>query len=195
MKNLWMAAALFCGAVAFASCNSNTQETDTTSNVDTELNAKAVTDSTLTDEKREFMGYAYNISTQQVELGKLAIDQGQTQQVREYGQQMIDIYSRRLKELQEMASQYHVTLPQHMTEEQTDQIKDLRDEKAEEFDRKYWDTVIETHKEALSEFEDNVKDIEETDNTAFNLWARDTSKELRAQMELAMRFRTDAQNK
>jgi putative membrane protein len=195
MKNLWMAAALFCGAVAFASCNSNTQETDTTSNVDTERNAQAVADSSLTDEKREFMGYAYNISTQQVELGRLAAEKGQTDQVRQYGQQMVDIYSKKLKELQEMAGQYSVTLPQNMTDDQADKVEDLRDEKAGEFDRKYWDTVVEAHKDALSEFEDNVKDIEETDNTTFNLWARNTAKEVRAQMEQAMRFRTDSQNR
>src|SRR5690606_41973742 len=56
------------GTLAFASCNSNTQETDTTANVDTELNTTAAVDSTLNDDKREFMTKAHSISTQQVEL-------------------------------------------------------------------------------------------------------------------------------
>lgn len=191
---MWMAAALLCGTLAFSSCGSDTQETDTTSNVDTDLNAKAAADSTLTDEKREFMGYAHSISAQQVEMGKLAAEKGVTPQVRNYGQQMVDLYSSKQEELQDMSTQYSVTLPQQMEEDHAGRVQELRDKNPEEFDRAYWDTVIDAHKDALGEFEDNVKDIEETDNTTFNLWARNTTKEIRAQMENAMRFRQDHRN-
>jgi putative membrane protein len=186
-----MAAGLLCGSVAFIACNSNTRETDTTSNVDTELNAAAVADTALTGVKRDFMGYAYNISNQQVELGKLAVERGVTAQVREHGQQLVDLYGKKLQELKEMSGQYNVTLPQHMTEDEAGRVEALRDKSQDEFDKAYWDTVIETDKAALKEFEDNVKDIAETDNTTFNLWARNTAKEIRAQMENAMRARAN----
>lgn len=189
-----MAAALTCGTVAFSSCGSDTQETDTTSNVDTELNTTAVVDSTLNDDKREFMGYAHKISTQQVELGRLAAEKGITPNVRDYGQQMADLYSRKLEELQEMSNQYSVTLPQQMDDDQSGRVQELRDKDTGEFDSAYWDTVVEAHEDALSEFEDNVKDIEEADNTTFNLWARNSAKEIRAQMENAMRLRLDHKN-
>ncbi|PKV63345.1 DUF4142 domain-containing protein [Pontibacter ramchanderi] len=194
MKNLWMAATLVMGGIAFASCSSETQETDTTANVDTELNATAVADSTLNEDKREFMGKAYSISTQQVELGKLAVEKGTTDQIRNYGQQMVDLYSKKLEELQDMSGQYSVTLPQQMEEDHAGRVQELRDKNTDEFDRAYWDTVVDAHKDALSVFEDNVKDIEETDNTTFNLWARNTTKEIRAQMENAMRFRQGSRN-
>ncbi|MBX0332808.1 DUF4142 domain-containing protein [Pontibacter sp. HSC-14F20] len=194
MKNLWMAATLTLGTLAFASCNSNTQETDTTANVDTELNTTAAVDSTLNDDKREFMTKAHSISTQQVELGKLAVEKGTTDQIREYGQQMVDLYSKKLDELQDMSGQYSVTLPQQMEEDHAGRVQELRDKNAGEFDRAYWDTVVDAHKDALDAFEDNVKDIEETDNTTFNLWARNTTKEIRAQMENAMGFRQDNKN-
>lgn len=193
MRNLWMAAALLCGTLAFTSCDSNTQETDT-SNIDPELNAQAMADNTLTDEKREFMGYAYNISNQQVELGKLAAEKGISPRVKDYGQQMVDLYSKKIEELQEMSQQYNVTLPQAMTDEQSGRVQELRDKELNEFDRTYWDTVVDAHKDAMDEFDDNVKDIEETDNTTFNIWARNTSKEIRAQMENAMGFRTEYNN-
>lgn len=189
-----MAATLVMGGIAFASCSSETQETDTTANVDTELNATAVADSTLNEDKREFMGKAYSISTQQVELGKLAVEKGTTDQIRNYGQQMVDLYSKKLEELQDMSGQYSVTLPQQMEEDHAGRVQELRDKNTDEFDRAYWDTVVDAHKDALSVFEDNVKDIEETDNTTFNLWARNTTKEIRAQMENAMRFRQGSRN-
>ncbi|WP_299987092.1 DUF4142 domain-containing protein [uncultured Pontibacter sp.] len=194
MKNLWMAATLTLGALAFASCSSDTQETDTTANVDTELNTTAAADTTLNEDKREFMSKAHSISTQQVELGKLAAERGVNTQVREYGQQMVDLYSKKLEELQDMSRQYSTTLPQQMEEDHAGRVQELRDKNTDEFDQSYWDTVVDAHKDALSEFEDNVKDIEETDNTTFNLWARNTTKEIRAQMENAMRFRQDYRN-
>ncbi|MBF8964021.1 DUF4142 domain-containing protein [Pontibacter sp. FD36] len=194
MKNLWMAATLTLGALAFASCSSDTQETDTTANVDTELNTTAAADTTLNEDKREFMSKAHSISTQQVELGKLAAERGVSTQVREYGQQMVDLYSKKLEELQDMSRQYSTTLPQQMEEDHAGRVQELRDKNTDEFDQSYWDTVVDAHKDALSEFEDNVKDIEETDNTTFNLWARNTTKEIRAQMENAMRFRQDYRN-
>ncbi len=194
MKNLWMAATLALGMLAFASCGSDRQDTDTTTNVDPELNATAAADSTLNEDKREFMGKAHSISMQQVELGKLAAEKGLTAQVREYGQQMADLYGNKLNELQEMSGQYGVTLPQQMEDDHAGRVQEMRDKTTEEFDRAYWDNVVDAHKDALDEFEDNMKDIEETDNTTFNLWARNTSKEIRAQMENAMRHRQSARN-
>ena len=194
MRNLWMAAGLLLGTVAFVSCDSGTQETDTTSTADTELNETAVADTTLTEEKREFMAYAYNISSQQVELGKLAVEKGFSPQVKEYGQRMIDLYGKKLEELQEMAEQYSVSLPQAMEDDQAGRVQELRDTEAGKFDRTYWDHVVDAHKDAADEFDDNVKDIAETDNSTFNLWARNTAKEIRAHMEQAMRFRLDLKN-
>ncbi|MDX5417669.1 MAG: DUF4142 domain-containing protein [Hymenobacteraceae bacterium] len=194
MKNLWMAAGLLFGAVAFMSCDSGNQETDTTGNVDTELNQTAVADASLTEEKREFMAYAYNISNQQVELGKLAVEKGISPQVKEYGQRMVSLYGEKLEELQEIAGQYSVSLPQAMEDDQAGRVQELRDTETGKFDRAYWDHVIEAHEDAADEFDDNVKDIAETDNTTFNLWARNTAKEIRAHMEQAMQFRLDLKN-
>lgn len=194
MKNLWMAATLTLGTLAFASCSSDKQETNTTAEVDTEMNTTTPVDSTLSEDKREFLGKAHSISTQQVELGKLAVEKGTTQQVRDYGQQMVDIYSKKLDELQDISKRYSATLPQQIEEDHAGRVQELRDKNTEEFDGAYWETEVEAHKEALEAFEDNVKDIEETDNTTFNLWARNMGKEIRAQMENAMRFRQDHKN-
>lgn len=194
MKNLWIAAALVMGTLAFASCSSDSQEANTTSNVDTELNATAAADSTLNDDKREFMGKAYSISTQHLELGKLAAEKGLTAQVREHGQQLTDMYGTKLEQLQEMSGQYGVTLPQQMEEDHASRVQELRDKPTEEFDRAYWDTMVDAQKDALGTFEDNTKDVEEADNTTFNLWARNTTKEFRAQMENAMRLRQSNTN-
>lgn len=190
-----MAATLALGTFAFASCSSDTQETaTTTTNVGTEVETAVAADTALTEEKREFLGKAHSITTQQVELSKLALEKGTNDQVRDYAQQMLDIYNKKLGELQEISTKYKAPLPQQMEEKHAERVQELRDAKSEDFNRSYWDTVVEAHKDALDEFEENVKDIEVTDNTTFNLWARNTGKEIRAQMENAMRFRQDNKN-
>lgn len=183
------------GTVAFAACDSgtHTQEHDktTAAEADTASTATAATDAALSNEKREFMGYAYNTSNLQVEMGKLAEERGRSEQVKQFGKRMVDLHGKKQKELREMSQQYGVTLPQTMTSDQTVRVQELRDTKPENFDKVYWDNVIDVHKEALDEFERSVKDIAPTDTTAFSLWALNTTKEIRAQMEEAMRFRLD----
>jgi putative membrane protein len=194
MKNLWMAASFFFGTVALISCDSGTQEQDTTTTADTEQPTDTETasaDTTLSEDIREFMGYAYRNSSQQIELGKLAAEKGSTPEVRQYGQKMVDLYGQRQKELKEIAGPDAAALPPDMTEDQMGNVQELRDKDPKEFDKAYWDTVVDAHKEALSVFDDKVKSLKETDNAAFNLWSRNSAKEVRAHMEEAMKHRQD----
>ncbi|MHC2991261.1 hypothetical protein OB13_06580 [Pontibacter sp. HJ8] len=192
MKNLWMAAGLFFGSVALISCNSGTQEQDTTTATETEQpTTTASVDTTLSEDIGEFMGYAYNNSALQIELGKLAVEKGSTPEVRQYGQKMVDLYAKRQKELKEIAGENAAKLPQNMADDQMGKVQELRDKDPKEFDKAYWDTVVDAHKEALNVFDDKVKTLKETDNAAFNLWSRNSAKEVRAHMEEAMKHRED----
>ncbi len=193
-----MAAGLIFGAVAFISCDSGSQEQTTTTATDTEQTVETETTSADTtafsEDIREFMGYAFTNSALQMELGKLAVEKGGATQVREYGQKMVDLYGERQKELKEIAGQDSAMLTANMTEDQMGKVQELRDKDSKEFDKAYWDTVVEAHKEALGEFDDKVKDFKETDNAPFNLWARNSAKEVRAHMEEAMERRQDQKN-
>ena len=183
------------GTVALIACDSGTQTQEqdarTTTDADTTSTATGATDTSLSNEKREFMGYAYNTSNLQVELGKLAVEKGRSDQAKQYGKRMVDLHGKKQGELKEMSQRYGVTLPQNMTDDQSGRIQELRDTNPENFDKAYWDNVIDAHKEAVDEFERSVKDIAPTDTTAFSLWALNSTKEIRAQMEEAMRFRLD----
>ncbi|MCC9138055.1 DUF4142 domain-containing protein [Pontibacter silvestris] len=184
MKKYMISAFCFVSALMFASCNSDTQ---TQNNEQQAVNGtpQVAPDSALTEDKQELLMFAARNNMLQVELGRLAVSKGSTDNVQEYGQQLVDWYSNKQNELQELAQQYNVSLPTSMNDEQTEHIKEIQEADANEFDSEYWESVTDAQKEAISHYEDNLNDIEEANATAFSLWARNTLKELQAQREAA----------
>jgi putative membrane protein len=190
MKNYIMAALCLAGVLSFTSCNTGTneqQERDPAAT--TALGVDA--DTTLTDDKREFLLFAANANMLQKDLGLVAAEKAQTDAARLYGQKMVDLYTQKQTEVRDLARRYNVTLTEKPTDEHLERVRKVRDTKPSDFDMAYWDEAIDAHNEAIKEYDDNIKDFEETTNKVFNLWARNTQLEKRAQMEEAMRFRLD----
>lgn len=183
MRKMKIAAAFLTGMLAFASCNSGTneqQETDATGNP-----TVAGVDSTLTQDRQDLMAFAARNNMLQIELGRLASQQGSTDKIKQYGQQLVDWYTTKQEELQELAQQYNLTLPQQMEEDQLQHVEELHGTQANEFNDKYWEELADAQENAIDEFDSSLNDVEEADASAFSLWARNTRKELQAQMEQA----------
>lgn len=183
MKKITMAAAFLAGMISFASCNSGADEQQNTAATGTPVVAP---DSTITEKNQELLAFAARHNMMQIELGQLASQQGSTDIVKQYGQKLVDFYTNKQEELQEVAQHYGATLPQQMEEDQLEKVDEVRKAKGKEFDEKYLDTVADAQKKAVGEFDDNLRDVEDTNASAFSIWARDAQKEIRAQMEQAM---------
>ncbi|AKD02143.1 DUF4142 domain-containing protein [Pontibacter korlensis] len=193
MKNTMIAIWCMAGALLFSSCGSGSGN-ETTDATDSQTATIAGTDSTITDENKELLAFAARNNMLQIELGKLAADKGVTNQVESYGQSLVDWYTTKQEELQKLAQQYNVSLPQQMESEQTDHLKELQEAEAGKFDTEYWENVTEAQKAAIDKLEGNLKDVDEASATAFTLWARNTLKELRAQYEQARGFEVELKN-
>ena len=109
-----------------------------------------------------------------------------TDGVKQYGQKLVNFYTNKQEELQEVAQHYGATLPQQMEEDQLEKVDEVRKAKGKEFDEKYLDTVADAQKKVVGEFDDNLRDVEDTNASAFSIWAREAKKEIRAQMDQAM---------
>lgn len=166
-----------------ASCDSGTTNEQTATETTSGTTEAASADTALTDDKRELMEFAAQNNLLQVELGKLAIDQGTSDAVKTYGRNLVDWYTTKQKELSELAQQHNVSLPQQINDEGTKHLSELRE--AENFNEEYWEQLTDAQKSAIDEFDSKVKDIEQSDATAFSAWARNTLKELQAQYEQA----------
>ena len=186
MKKTIIAAACLAGMLGFASCDSGTGERQATEATGTPTAAEV--DSTLTEDEQELLAFAARNNMLQIELGKIAAQKASTDELKQYGQQQVDWHTTNQQEHQELAQEYGVALPQQMEKEQLEYIEEIRDAKAEEFDAEYWESVAKAQREAIDEYDDNLKDLDEADVSAFSLWMRNAQKELQAQMEQAKAF-------
>ncbi|TXK52099.1 DUF4142 domain-containing protein [Pontibacter qinzhouensis] len=189
-KYILIASAVF-GTFAFAACDSGTTTEQQTTSTGEVNEAVAGDTEALTEEKKELIPFMARASLMQIEMGRLAAEKGQSDQVRQYGQQMAELYSSKKDELRDFASSYGVSVPETLHEDQQEEVKKLRETKPEDFDMAYWDEAIDAHKDAIDEFGSTLKSEDEALANPFSVWARNTEKEKRAQMEQAMRFRLD----
>ncbi|WP_179223029.1 DUF4142 domain-containing protein [Pontibacter ummariensis] len=180
--------------LTFASCNSGTEEQqEDIDAIDTATVAGL--DETLPAEKQELLVFAARNNMLQIELGEIAVERGVTENVRVFGQQLIDWYTSKQVELQELAAQYDVALPQELEQAQLQHIEEIRGIEESEFDDEYWDSVIAAQKDAIDEYEDSLNDVDEANASAFSLWARNTLKELHAQLIQAEAFELELENR
>ncbi|PRY11607.1 putative membrane protein [Pontibacter ummariensis] len=194
MKNLTTALICLLGMLTFASCNSGTEEQqEDIDAIDTATVAGL--DETLPAEKQELLVFAARNNMLQIELGEIAVERGVTENVRVFGQQLIDWYTSKQVELQELAAQYDVALPQELEQAQLQHIEEIRGIEESEFDDEYWDSVIAAQKDAIDEYEDSLNDVDEANASAFSLWARNTLKELHAQLIQAEAFELELENR
>jgi putative membrane protein len=130
----------------------------------------------------EFLVEAATINLEEIELGKLAQTRGQSQEVKDYGKMMVDGHTKSLNDLNALAQSKQITLPQQLNEEGKEQNKDLTEEDAKDFDKKYIDKMVKGHKDAIGKFESAEKDTKDPDIKA---WASATLPDLRMHLEHA----------
>lgn len=191
MKKILIATWCVAGSLAFASCG----DSDNT-NTDTETGTATVAgDSTLTEDTRELMAFAARNMMLQVQLGQLATQQGATDNVKSFGQDLVEWYGTKQTELQELATQYNVMLPQQLEDDEREHLEEVQEADSGEFDEEYWESVIKAQKEAIDEFDDELKKVDQATANSFTIWARTTLDELRAQLTQAEAYQLELNNR
>ncbi|MBB6610882.1 DUF4142 domain-containing protein [Pontibacter sp. Tf4] len=192
MKRI-LIAAFTVSAFTWASCSSDnntnqqeTADTEAATTTDEQSATVAGTDSTLTEDQEQLMQTIAQHSLLQVELGKLAAAKGTTDDVKQYGQEMVQAYTTQLNELQKVAQTYHKDLNVTLGDDYRKYAEDLGKKQGVDFDKEYWKNITDAQKKALDDYDDHLKKITEADATAFGTWARTSGKELRARYEQAL---------
>ena len=91
----------------------------------------------------------------EVQAGKLAADKGQSDAVKQFGQQMVDAHSKTTEELTEKIvknKNIKVDLPPKLDAPHQKLIDDLNSVSAQDFDKTYADKQVDAHKEAVDLF-------------------------------------------
>jgi putative membrane protein len=150
-------------------CN---QGADTTDSVDQaqERNEEQFEDTAMEetkDEQSEFLTEAASGGMMEVELGKLAQQRATNPQVKEFAGMMVKDHTAANKELRSLATSKNVMLPDSMSSDHMDHVRELRDKKGADFDKSYMNLMVEDHEEDVKLFEDAANNLEDAEVKAF----------------------------
>lgn len=116
---------------------------------------------------RRFVEKAAIGSLAEVEMGRMAQQKAQNDQVKQFGQRMVDDHSRASAELTQIASGKGVQPPTALDKKaQADKAK-LEKLSGAEFDRQYMAHMVADHKKDIAEFQKEAKSGRDADLKAF----------------------------
>jgi putative membrane protein len=106
----------------------------------------------------------------EVALGKIAASKGSSEDVKKFGQTMVDDHSKANDELKSLAQSKNIDLGKGM-EKAAKQSQKMQDKlsamSGSEFDKAYMSDMVKDHEKDVKEFEKASKDCEDSDIKAF----------------------------
>jgi putative membrane protein len=140
--------------------------------------------SALAVSTQEFVNKAAISDMFEVKSGKLAAKKAKNEDVRDFGEQMVEDHTETTEDLKELVKDENikVEMPASMDERHTEQLNKLKALSGAEFDRAYVPTQVLAHEQAVNLFEDYSKT---GDNDSLKEWASDTLPTLKGHLEEA----------
>jgi putative membrane protein len=149
--------------------------------------AAARTDKSAQNDKlargdRKFIEEAAKGGMAEVELGQLAAQKGQSDQVKQFGQKMVDDHGKANDQLKQLASSKGVTLPTEVDGKTKRELDRLSKLSGADFDREYMKHMVSDHKKDVKEFKSQAKSAKDADLKSF---ASSTEPVLEQHLQLA----------
>jgi putative membrane protein len=149
--------------------------------------SRGASDAKVSHGDKKFMEEAAQGGMAEVQLGKLAAQKAGSDDVKQFGQKMVDDHSKANDQLKQLASSKGVTLPtdlDHSAKREMDRLSKLS---GADFDREYMNHMVSDHKKDIKEFEKAAKSAKDPDIKNF---ASSTLPTLQSHLQLAQQ--TDA---
>ena len=161
MKKVSAILLLLLSAWTFQSCNSN-------SNKDSAEQAEEVNEEkNKPEDDSEFAVKAASGGMMEVELGKLAAQKAQSQQVKDFAAMMVTEHSKANEELKTLTASKNITIPATLSEDHQKHVDDLSKLSGAEFDKEYVNLMVEDHKEDIDLFKEASFGAKDADVKAF----------------------------
>lgn len=144
----------------------------------------------LSRQDRNFVEEATEGGIEEVQLGKLAAERAENDQVKTFGQRMIADHSQanqRLSEIAQRAGLPPAKEPSRSEQRKTEKLGKLS---GAEFDKEYISTMVDDHKKTIDAFEKQAKKGEHAELKTF---AQDTLPKLEQHYDMAKRLRETLQ--
>ena len=114
---------------------------------------------TMSDE--HFLKKAAQGGMAEVELGQLAVQKASSDQVKQFGQRMVDDHTKANDELKQVAEQEHVKLPTQPNAKDKATKERLEKLSGKDFDQAYMSDMVKYHKKDVAEFEHASKNAKD----------------------------------
>jgi putative membrane protein len=136
----------------------------------------------LSPADKMFVNKAAQGGMAEVELGQLATQKGQSQQVKDFGQKMVDDHSKANDQLKSIASQENITLPTGL-DAKDQAVKDrLSKLSGAQFDKAYMQDMVQDHNQDVAEFQ---KEASNGKDPAVKNFAQQTLPVLKEHLKMA----------
>jgi putative membrane protein len=101
---------------------------------------------------RDFVMQAADGNLAEVALGQLAVDSGSSDEVKKFGQRMIDDHGKSYKELSEIATKQGIAVPKEPSAKKQSETKKFAKLKGDEFDRHFAEHMVADHEKTIALF-------------------------------------------
>jgi putative membrane protein len=129
-----------------------------------------------------FMDKAAQGGMAEVQLGQLATEKAQSDDVKKFGQRMVDDHSKANDQLKSLASQKSVTLPTDLNAKDKALKDRLSKLSGAQFDHAYMQAMVKDHKEDIAEFQKEANRGKDSD---VKNWASQTLPTLQDHLKMA----------
>jgi putative membrane protein len=136
--------------------------------------AKAAAPAALSEKDKAFMKNAAKGGMEEVEMGRMAEQQGQSTDVKNFGKRMVTDHTMANNELMQLAAGKKFSLPKEKAK--------VEKFKAASFDKEYMADMVKDHQKDLAEFQSEAKTGSDPDLKA---WAAKTSEMIKKHLALA----------
>jgi len=136
----------------------------------------------MTSQDRDFLMDAAMGGMMEVELGRIAAQNGASEAVKQFGQRMVDDHSKANEELMTLATSKGITLPATLDEKHKEHLTKFSSMTGADFDRAYGKEMLSDHRKDVSEFEKQSTRGTDPDLKAF---ATKTLPTLREHLQMA----------
>lgn len=130
-------------------------------------NAMSAKDAKVASSDRKFMEKAAQGGMAEVKLGQLATQKAGSDQVKQFGQRMVDDHSKADEQLKQVASNKGVTLPTELDKSTQKEYDKLSKLSGADFDREYMKHMVSDHKKDVSEFKSEANKAKDADVKQF----------------------------
>lgn len=148
----WVALGVAVPGMAFAQSNMGNQKSSDQMSSDTMSSGKMGKAGSLSASDRMFIKKAAQGGMAEVQLGQLATEKGSSEDVKKFGQRMVDDHSKANDQLKELAASKGVEIPTSLNSKDEATKNRLSKLSGNAFDRAYMQDMVKDHTQDVSEF-------------------------------------------